>query len=167
MPIEGIVQPEIIPVGDGLRLRKYDGTPDFALAWYQDPDLVYQVDGVREPYTLEKLQRMYSYLDQHGELYWIEAEEDEAYRPIGDVTFSQEDMPIVIGEAAWRGCGVGRKVIAALVQRGFSLGYEQLHVGEIYDWNEASRRCFESVGFRQNAKTNKGASYVLKRKDLP
>lgn len=32
MPIEGVVQPETLEIGAGLRLRKYDGVCDFALA---------------------------------------------------------------------------------------------------------------------------------------
>lgn len=164
MPIAGIVQPAILPVEEGLRLRKYDGVHEFALAWYQDVEMVWLVDGVRRAYDAETLCRMYTYLNNHGELYWIEVEEKGAWRPIGDVTFWQEDMPIVIGETAWRGKGIGRRVIAALVQRGRSLGYASLHVEEIYDWNEGSRRCFESVGFRACEKTDKGSSYVLELK---
>ena len=30
------------------------------------------VDGVDEPYDMDQLRRMYSYLDKHGELYFIE-----------------------------------------------------------------------------------------------
>lgn len=161
MPIAGIDQPAILPVGEGLRLRQYDGVQDFALPWYQDEELVWLVDGDRKLYDEALLKKMYTYLNDHGELYWIEVEENGAWRPIGDVTFWQEDMPIVIGEAAWRGKGIGRRVIAALVQRGRALGYERLHVEEIYDWNEGSRRCFESVGFRVCEKTDKGSSYVL------
>ena len=77
--------------------------------------MVWMADGVRTPYDAEKLGRMYRYLDQQGELYWIEALENGCYRPIGDVTFWQEDMPIVIGDPAYRGKGVGRKVVSALV----------------------------------------------------
>lgn len=161
MPIAGIEQPAIIQVDDGLRLRKYDGIHDFALAWYQDEELVWLVDGDRKLYDAALLERMYTYLNGQGELYWIEAEENSAWKPIGDVTFWQADMPIVIGEAAYRGKGVGRRVIAALVQRGRALGYDNLHVEEIYDWNEASRRCFECMGFRPCGRTEKGSGYVL------
>ena len=161
MPIAGIEQPSLLPVDDGLRLRKYDGVDDFALPWYQDEELVWLVDGDRKLYDGALLKKMYTYLNDHGELYWIEVEENGAWRPIGDVTFWQEDMPIVIGEAAYRRKGIGRRVIAALVQRGRELGYECLRVEEIYDWNEGSRRCFESVGFRACEKTDKGSSYVL------
>ena len=162
MPIEGILQPDIVPVDDEIRLRRYDGIHGFALSWYQDPELVWLVDGVREPYDREKLDRMYRYLDAHGELYFIEIMQDGVFLPIGDVTFWPDDMPIVIGDAAWRGRGVGRQVIAALVQRARELGWERLRVAEIYDWNEASRRCFEHAGFTACEKTEKGMSYQMR-----
>ena len=159
--IQGIEQPEIIQIDNTLRLRKYDGMHDFAEEWYLDEETVYLVDGKRDPYTIERLGGMYRYLNNAGELYFIEVLENGTYKPIGDVTFWQEDMPIVIGDPAYRGKGIGRKVISALIERGKSLGYDHLAVGEIYDWNAGSRRCFESVGFVAYEKSEKGSSYRL------
>ena len=156
MGIQGIEQPEIFQIDDTLRLRKYDGVHDFALEWYKDEETVYLVDGKRDPYTMPRLKGMYEYLNDAGELYFIEVMENGTYKPIGDVTFWQEDMPTVIGEPALRVRGIERKVIAAMIQRGRTLGYDYLEVGEIYDWNEGSRRCFESVGFTPHEKTEKG-----------
>ena len=156
MAIEGVAQPTSIQIHDDLRLRRFDGTADFAFAWYQDEELVYLVDGVRKVYDRGTLEGMYRYLDSHGELYFIEAREDGAWRPIGDVTFSRTDMPIVIGEAAYRGRGMGRQVIRALMDRGRQLGYETLGVREIYDYNEASLRCFAACGFLPVERTDKG-----------
>lgn len=161
MAIAGIVQPVLIQIDDSLRLRKFDGSYAFALRWYQDPALVYLVDGKKEPYTMEKLTRMYTFLANAGELYFIEILENGGYRPIGDVTFWQNDLPIVIGEPAYRGRGIGRRVVAALVERGRQLGYSQLYVQEIYAFNIGSQKCFESVGFRPCEQTEKGARYVL------
>ena len=161
MAIQGIEQPEIIQIDNTLRLRKYDGVHDFAEEWYLDEETVYLVDGKRDPYTIERLGGMYRYLNNAGELYFIEVFENGTYKPIGDVTFWQEDMPIVIGDPAYRGKGIGRKVISALIERGKSLGYDHLAVGEIYDWNAGSRRCFESVGFVAYEKSEKGSSYRL------
>lgn len=161
MAIAGIAQPALLQIDSGLRLRRFDGSFAFALGWYQDPNLVYLVDGVREPYTMDKLERMYTWLDKAGELYFIEILQDGIYQPIGDVTFWQKDLPIVIGEPAFRGRGIGRKVIAALADRGRRLGYARLYVGEIYDFNIGSQKCFESVGFRPYEKTPQGARYVL------
>ena len=161
MAIQGIEQPDLIQIDDTLRLRKYDGTHDFALAWYQDEETVWLVDGNRNPYTPERLAGMYHYLNEAGELYFIEIMENGTYKPIGDVTFWQDDMPIVIGDPNYRGKGIGRRVILSLIQRGRMLGFDHLAVGEIYDWNRGSRRCFESLGFTPYEKTNKGHSYRM------
>ena len=72
MAIQGIEQPEMIQIDDALRLRKYDGVHDFALGWYQDEETVWLVDGKRNPYTPERLNGMYRYLNDAGELYFIE-----------------------------------------------------------------------------------------------
>lgn len=161
MAIEGICQPEILQVDENIRLRKFDGIYDFAYDWYQDEETVYLVDGVRKSYSQETLKCMYEYLDKQGELYFIEVLEGNAYLPIGDVTFWKDDMPIVIGNKSYRGKGIAKKVIGALIERGKTLGYDTLHVNEIYDFNIASRKCFESMGFVACEKTEKGNRFVL------
>lgn len=161
MPIQGINQPEIIQIDKTLRLRKYDGKYDFALPWYQNIDTVFLVDGKKRPYTLDRVLEMYDYLDCHGELYFIEILTNEVYFPIGDVTFSQTDMPIVIGDSKYRNYGIGSRVISALIDRGRSLGFSSLYVEEIYDYNEASQKCFMKNGFVPYEKTEKGRSYRL------
>lgn len=165
MPILGVTQPETLHIDVGLRLRKYDGQHDFALQWYQDEELVWLVDGDRKLYDASLLTKMYTYLNDNGELYWIEAQESGVWRPIGDVSFWQEDMPIVIADEKYRGRGVGKKIITALIQRGRELGYDHLGVDEIYDWNIASQRCFEKAGFRPCEKTEKGSRYQLKMRE--
>ena len=55
MAMEGIVQPEQIPVNDRLRLRKYDGHISFALEWYQDKETLMLVDGKNVPYDMARL----------------------------------------------------------------------------------------------------------------
>ena len=162
MAIEGVEQPAYIQIEDTLRLRRYDGTADFALPWYRDEELVYLVDGVKKAYDREYMYDMYTYLDAHGELYFIEALEDGVFTPIGDVTFSPMDMPIVIGVAAYRGRGIGQKVIRALMDRGRALGFVTLGVREIYDFNTTSIRCFTACGFSPVEKTDMGWRYEAK-----
>ncbi|MBQ8833947.1 MAG: GNAT family N-acetyltransferase [Oscillospiraceae bacterium] len=161
MPIKNIEQLNLIPVDETLRLRAFDGIPDCALGWYQDVDTVWLVDGNRVPYTETRLNAMYSWLHDHGELYFIQVLENGTWKPIGDVTFWREDMPIVIGDPEYRGKGIGGRVVAALIQRGRQLGYEKLYVNEIYDHNPGSRHCFEKAGFRACEKTEKGNRFVL------
>ena len=164
MPLLGIRQPDIIQIDEQLRLRKYDGICEFALEWYQDEETVYFLDGVRKKYDLQLLNDMYEYLNNRGETYFIEILSDATYTPIGDVTFEQYDMPIVIGNKNYRNQGIGKKVVSALITRGKELGFADLWVRDIFDYNEASIKCFESVGFLPIEKTDKGHKYVLRLK---
>ena len=164
MSLRGIVQPELLHVDETIRLRKYDGIHDFALEWYQDPELVWLVDGVRTPYDAEKLNRMYRFLNDHSELYWIEVLQDEQWLTVGDVAFWQYDMPITIFIPAFRGKGIGHKVVAALILRGRQLGFEALYVDRIFHYNLASRKCFMSEGFQPLRETEESTSFVLNLK---
>lgn len=155
---------DVLQIEETLRLRRFDGNYEFAFEWYQDPETVLLVDGKAELYSYETLTNMYNYLNDKGELYFIEVNENGEWKPIGDVTFWQEDMLIVIGEREYRGKGIGKKVISAFVEHGKAVGYDKLYVGEIYDFNIASQKCFESVGFRRYEKTEKGYRYVLELK---
>ncbi len=162
MPIKGITQPDIIEIDPTLRLRKMAGDWAFANAWYQDEEIL-RLDGASKPYSPEEINGMYSYLINKGEAWFIEVREsaEDAFTPIGDVTFWQEDMPILIGDKSWWHRGVGRRVVAALIARGRELGYTSLGVSDIYDFNIASQRLFEGAGFVKCKKTEKGHSYVL------
>ena len=59
----------------------------------------------------------------------------------------------------YRGRGVGRQVIRALMDRGRQLGCRTLGVREIYDFNDASIRCFMACGFKPVERTDKGWRY--------
>lgn len=158
-------QPEFINIDETLRLRKFDNKYDFALSWYEDDEILKLVDGENaDPYDNNKLTRMYNYLNSKGELYFIEIKKDNEYIPIGDVTFWKEDMPIVIGDKNYRGCGIGYKVISALIKRARFLGYDEIFIDTIFSYNIASQKTFEKAGFKKYKETEKGYSYVLKLK---
>ena len=154
---------QIIQINSSLRLVPYylADHRDVALTWYQDVDLVEFVDGDRIPYNVEKLNDMYSYLEKHGDLFWIEFREKGEWLPIGDVTLSQENLPIVIGNPTYQHQGIGRKVLKTLIDLARKKGWKQLKVQEIYTFNRISIRCFESLGFVESGATEKGLSFVL------
>ena len=155
---------KIIQIDDSLRLVPYflADHRDAALAWYQDVDLVELVDGVRIPYNVEKLNDMYSYLESNGDLFWIEFREKGEWVPIGDVTLSQENLPIVIGNPTYQHQGLGRKILKALIDLARQRGWKELKVQEIYTFNQISRRCFESLDFVESRRSENGISFLLK-----
>ena len=76
---------QILQIDNSLRLVPYCKVNhcEKAFTWYQDVNLVYLVDGVKLPYSQETLEAMYSHLDQHGELFWIEVKEKGFSFPSG------------------------------------------------------------------------------------
>lgn len=159
--LEKVVDKDLINIESGLRLNRFKEIYEPSFLWYQDVKTVYMTDGVKEPYDLETLHCMYNYLNKNGELYYIEVFKDGEFEPIGDACFSEDSMSIVIGDKSYRGCGIGRKVISALIKLAKEKGLKELKV-EIYDWNIASKRCFLSLGFNEEEKTEKGYRYILK-----
>lgn len=162
MPIKGIYQPDYINFNNNFRLKSYDGQYHFAYDWYQDVDSLELIDGKGKavPYTYERLKKMYDYLQKVGELYFIEKKIGSSYVPIGDVTFSKEDMPIVISKE-YRKQGIGNMVIQCLIERAKTLGYESINVEEIYNFNIGSQKLFEGNGFSKDNITEDGASYYI------
>ena len=95
-------------------------------------------------------------------LFWIEFREKGEWLPIGDVTLSQENLPIVIGNPTYQHQGLGYKVLKVLIDLARQRGWKELKVQEIYDFNHASRRCFESLGFVESRRTEIGVGFLLK-----
>lgn len=91
---------------------------------------------------------MYEYLSTHGELYFIEILEDGKFTAIGDVTLKAQNLPIVIGLAKYRGVGIGTLVMRAILRRAKEIGITKIYSSVIYDYNTASCRLHESLGFK-------------------
>ena len=154
-------QPEIIPICAALRLKKYDGNYSPALSWYQDETALLMINGNPSPYGLPEIQTMYSYQSKISELYFIEQQIDGTFTPVGDVSFSPEDITIMIAPDKQHQ-GIGTAVIQALIRRARSLHYPVLHVQEIYDFNTASQKLFTRLGFVRKKKTALGHGYLLR-----
>lgn len=156
-------QPDFIDISKQLRLRKFNGVIPEALQWYQNQETLRLVDGPnRKPYSRETLSRMYRVLEKRGELYFIEYKKGTHFQPIGDVTLTPRDLPIVIGDPAFRGRGIGFQVVQTLIRRAKKQGMKEMHVREIYDYNEGSQKLFVKCGFHKEEKTKLGHSWYLK-----
>lgn len=93
--------PSVLDIASDLRLIRRGTPPAEALSWYQDAETLWMVDGKREPYTPERLARMYDWLSERGELWFIEVRDkgaESGWRAVGDVTLCSGDLPVVIGE---------------------------------------------------------------------
>jgi RimJ/RimL family protein N-acetyltransferase len=144
-------QPNIIDIDDNIRLRAYDGNYKQAVSWYQDPVVYYNSEGITDISKIpdEKyVQGMYEYLCSNGEVYFIEVLENGEFVPVGDVTLKEENLPIAIGVAKYRGKGIGKKVMRAIIKRAKEVGITKLYSSTIYDYNIASQKMHESLGFK-------------------
>ena len=159
-----IEQPKIIDVDEKLRLRKFDESEYAkAIPWYENPQVLLFSEGITDRvYDIEVLNRMYKYLGSIGEIYFIEVFEDGAWQAVGDVTLSDRNMPIVLGDEKYWGKGIGRRVIAALLQRAKNIGLEKIFIPAIYKYNDRSRNLFKSFGFVKIAENGKEESYEKK-----
>lgn len=157
-------QPEILQIRDSLRLRKYDGHYEQFLPGYRDPFVYENSEGIFEESRipdLDYVKRMCTYLAGVGELYYIEAKEGETYIPIGDVTVKAENPPIAIWKAEYRGIGIGKQVMQTVIDRLRTLGCEKITGSTVYQWNNASQRLHEGLGFRRTGEDEKEITYEL------
>lgn len=150
MPFENIIQPEVIALAENLRLRKYAGEYEKALTGYQDP-YVYQnsegiFDDAKKP-DLSYVRGMFTWLDTHGELYFIEALTAGGWTAIGDVTVKPENPPIAIWQGEYRGRGIGTLAMQAVIARLKELGYEKITGSTVYKWNDRSLKMHMRLGF--------------------
>ena len=150
MPIKNIEQSAVIEIDDDIRLLKYNGDYDIALIGYQDP-YVYQnsegiFDDTKKP-DINYIKGMFEWLNNNGELYYIQIREGQDFISIGDVTIKDVNPPIAIWYGKYRGIGIGTKVMKIVIKRLKELGYEKITGTTVYKWNESSQRMHEKLGF--------------------
>ena len=164
MPLPNIPQPQLRPIAPGLRLRRYDGHYEIFLPGYQTPAVYENSEGI---FDLEKIpdlgyvKGMCNFLDRAGELYYIEIEESGAFVPIGDVTIKPQNPPIALWREEYRGRGIGRQVMQAVIARLRALGYEKISGSSVFRWNTASQRLHESLGFYRVGENEREFFYDL------
>jgi GNAT superfamily N-acetyltransferase len=101
---------------------------------------------------------MFSMMCTRCEVYIIEIRENEGWRPAGDASLCREaGTPIVIGRAQDRSRGIGRIVLARLVERARELGWPAMVVSGIYTDNLRARRLYEGAGFKVTGEIPAGA----------
>ena len=165
MPFHNIPQPERIPIAENLRLRKYDGNYEIALSGYQEPYVYNNSEGIlddAEKPDMEYVKSMFEYLDEVGELYFIEAMKDGEFIPVGDVTAKPENPAIAIWYGEFRGKGIGKKVMQAVLARLAELGYDKVTGTQVYKWNPHSLKMHQKLGYVIVGETER--EYILERK---
>lgn len=150
MPIRNIEQPIVIEVDENIRLLKFNGNYEIALSGYQDPYVYHNSEGIfddaKKP-DINYIKGMFEWLDNKGELYYIQVKDGQDYISIGDVTIKDVNPPITIWYEKYRFIGIGTKVLKTVIKRLKELGYEKITDTTIYKWNLSSQRMHEKLGF--------------------
>ena len=120
----------------------YYPDPDTALPWYQDLDVCRQVDNIDFPYSLERLQKMYTFLSTHGDCFYIQ------YRGVlvGDVTLRNDQEVCIVVCKDYQNKRIGRRCILKMIELAKEKGMDQI-TAEIYPFNTQSQKMFLSIGF--------------------
>ncbi len=137
---------------DSIRLRPVRVPDDIAVAveWYHDPEVLRLSQGEAvAPFDAAMVEKMFSAMSTRCEVYIIEVREQDGWRPIGDAALCRKaGTPIVIGHARDRSRGIGRIVLARLVERANEMGWPEMVVSGIYTDNLRARRLYEGAGFK-------------------
>lgn len=157
------IQPEILVVDEDLRLKKHPKENwKLALPWYSNEKVLLFSEGIKDgrTYDLDTINKMYTYLESIGELFFIEIKEGNRWIPIGDACLSESNTPIVIGDEKHWGKAIGKRVLGALLQRAKQKNMRKISI-EIYDYNERSKNLFQSFGFKKMRSQGESGFYEL------
>lgn len=147
-----------VRINENLRLVPFDRIRVESLKWYQDPKSMRNIVGTYSKYSVQQIQRMYHWQDEHGLLYYIEYKNGKQFQIVGDVWLADDDYAIVIDQA-FRNRHIGRMVTKYFIYRSQKMGRDHIIVSEIFNWNKASQQMFKKLGFTPFAKQKDSWSY--------
>lgn len=127
-----------------IQLVRYYPNYKTTLAWYQDLELCKQVDNRETAYDLDLLKRMYKYLNQHGDLFYIKYKN----RLCGDVCLQPNGEVNIVVAKPFQNKHIGRRVINKIIELAKEKNIQELHA-EIYSFNTQSQKMFQSLGFKK------------------
>ncbi|MBO0468297.1 GNAT family N-acetyltransferase [Enterococcus plantarum] len=157
--------PKKVRLSETIRLIPFDTLREESLKWYQDPESMRNIVGVRITYTKEQIQQMYEWQNDHGLLYYIEYKKDKKTQIIGDVWLAEDDYAIVI-DKAFRDQHIGRMVTKYFIYKSKKMGRDFMTVSEIFNWNKASQKMFTRLDFFPFKENKDSWSYRKRLKNL-
>lgn len=134
---------------------------DVALKWYQDLSVCKQVDNIDHAYSLETLNAMYSFLNTHGDLYYIE------YRGelVGDIALRDNREICIVICKEYQNLHIGRRCVKKILSLAREKGYSEVFA-HIYPFNAQSQKMFTSLGFQKTADEKRAHSWEFKLNNL-
>ena len=141
-------------VDSSIRLIPYYRNDEVSLPWYLDTDLVKMVDNRDTPYDVPLLHRMYDYLSENGDCYYIEYDGV----PVGDVTLLESGEIAIVISKEYQRKNIGRRCVGEMLSLAKEKGMKEVKA-VIYSFNIPSQRMFLSLGFRKTG--NEEYTYTL------
>lgn len=131
-------------VDNEIQLVTYYHNYKTALVWYQDLELCKQVDNRDTTYDIDILKRMYKYLNQNGDLFYIKYKN----RLCGDVCLQANGEINIVIAKPFQNKHIGRRVINEIIKLAKEKNVKVLYA-EIYSFNTQSQKMFQSIGFKK------------------
>ena len=141
-------------VDSEIRLIPYYRNDEVSLEWYLDTDLVKMVDNRDTPYDIPLLHRMYDYLSENGDCYYIEYDDT----PVGDVTLLESGEIAIVVSREYQGRHSGRRCVSEMITLAREKGMTSVKA-VIYSFNIPSQRMFLSLGFEKTG--DEEYTYIL------
>ncbi len=131
-------------VDEEIKLIPYYPNDEISLKWYQDKEVVKQVDNKDSIYNLDLLHKMYEYLFNNGDLFYIE------YKGVlvGDVTLKNDGEIAIVISKEYENKHIGRKVIKEIIKLAKEKNMKVVKAN-IYSFNIQSQKMFLNVGFKK------------------
>ncbi|MDU7501657.1 MAG: GNAT family N-acetyltransferase [Finegoldia magna] len=133
-----------ITVNENIKLVPYFENYDTTLKWYEDAYVCKQVDNIDFLYDIDRLQKMYNYLNTHGKLYYIEYKNEL----VGDISLTDDNEITIVVCKEFQNKHIGRNCVKKILELAKENGLKFV-TANIYAFNHQSRKMFEAVGFKQ------------------
>ena len=137
-----------------ITLIPYYRNDEVSLVWYEDTDLVKMVDNRDTPYDIPLLHRMYDYLSENGDCYYIEY--DGVL--VGDVTLLTSGEIAIVVSKEYQNRHIGRRCVREMLLLAKEKGMKEVKA-VIYPFNIPSQKMFLSLNFRKTG--NEEYTYTL------
>lgn len=135
---------DTIIVNEAIKLVPYFENYDTTLKWYEDKDVCKQVDNIDFVYDIDRLQKMYNYLNTHGKLFYIEYNNEL----VGDISLTDDNEITIVVCKEFQNKHIGRNCVKKILELAKENGLKSV-TANIYAFNHQSRKMFEAVGFKQ------------------
>ncbi|MEB3429308.1 GNAT family N-acetyltransferase [Citroniella saccharovorans] len=131
-------------VSEEISLVPYFDNFEYTLNWYKDFDVCKQVDNIDFVYDIERLKKMYNYLNENGDLYYIEYKN----KLVGDICLTNDSEITIVICKEYQNRHIGRKCVYEILKIAKEKSFKSVKAN-IYTFNEQSQKMFESVGFKK------------------